>query len=83
MIVVLPDEPEVLDLPLTPHIPAAVNIWQNVVQPASLGLTGLSIIVTGLAAFIARRQHHKELAQIQARARAVEAAPATPETKEA
>jgi formate dehydrogenase iron-sulfur subunit len=72
LIVVLPDHPEVLDLPLKPQIPAAVSAWQNVVQPASLGLTGLSVIVTGLAAIIARRHHRQELQQIQAREREVE-----------
>jgi formate dehydrogenase iron-sulfur subunit len=81
VIVVLPDEPEVLDLPLNPQIPAAVNIWQNVVQPASLGLTGLSIVVTGLAAFIARRNHQKELARLQARNHTTEAVPASPAEK--
>jgi len=67
VIVVLPDEPEVLDLPVKPEIPAMVHAWQNVVQPMSLGLTGLSIAVTGLAAFIARRNHKQELERIRRR----------------
>jgi formate dehydrogenase iron-sulfur subunit len=66
VILVLPDEPEVLDLPTDPQTPALVSTWQKVVQPASLGLTGLSVIVTGLAAFMARRNHHKELERIRA-----------------
>ena len=74
LIVVLPDNPEVLDLPLNPQIPAAISAWQNVVQPASLGLTGLSVIVTGLAAIIARRHHRQEVRRIQAREREAEAA---------
>lgn len=65
LIAVLPDNPEAFDLPLNPQVPMMVETWQNVVQPASLGLTGLSIAVTGLAAFIARRNHAKELARLE------------------
>ena len=82
MIVVLPDDPEVLDLPLNPQIPAAVQTWQNVVQPASLGLTGLSILVTGLAAFIARRNHHQELERMHQHPNTTAAPGPTVETKE-
>ncbi len=58
---VLPDDPEVLDLPTNPAPPLTVNAWQKVVQPATLGLTGLGIVVTGVAAVIARRNHMQEL----------------------
>ena len=64
VIMVLPDDPEVLDLPAKPDVPLLVNTWQKVVQPAALGLTGLSIVVTGLAAVIARRNHMQELKQL-------------------
>lgn len=64
VIVVMPEEAEALDLPANPQIPALVKSWQNVIQPASLGLTGLSVIVTGLAAFIARRNHKKEVERL-------------------
>ena len=66
VIMVLPDDPEVLDLPAKPDVPLLVNTWQKVVQPAALGLTGLSIAVTGLAAVIARRNHMQELKVLHA-----------------
>lgn len=66
VIMVLPDDPEILDLPVNPQISLPVNTWQNVVKPMSLGLTGLSVAVTGLAAVIARRNHMKELATLHA-----------------
>jgi formate dehydrogenase iron-sulfur subunit len=64
VIVVLPDEPETLDLPANPEIPAMVTVWQQAVQPTSLLLTGFSLIVSGAAAFIARRNHKKELERL-------------------
>lgn len=82
VIVVLPDDPEVLDLPLNPQIPAAVQTWQKVVQPASLGLTGLSILVTGVAAFIARRNHHKELERTHSHSKTAVTPKSNSETKE-
>jgi hypothetical protein len=47
-----------------------------VVQPASLGLTGLSILVTGVAAFIARRNHQRELERMRSGQGEGEVAPA-------
>ncbi|NJN83424.1 MAG: hypothetical protein HC802_14825 [Caldilineaceae bacterium] len=64
VVMVLPDDPETLDLPANPTIPTPMKLWQKVVQPASMGLTGLSILVTGLAAVIARRNHMRELQQV-------------------
>lgn len=61
VIMVLPDDPDVLDLPVDPRTTVAVQAWQKVVQPASMGITGLSILVTGIAAVIARRNHMKEI----------------------
>lgn len=66
VIMLLPDEPEAFNLPVNPQIPFAVNAWQKVVQPASLGLTGLSLLVTGVAAVIARRNHVQEVKRLHA-----------------
>ncbi len=66
VVLVLPDDPEVLDLPANPEAPLLVNTWQKVVQPAALGLTSLSVVVTGVAAVIARRNHMQELKQLHA-----------------
>ncbi|MCL4299861.1 MAG: 4Fe-4S binding protein [Anaerolineae bacterium] len=82
VIVVLPDDPETLDLPLNPQIPAAIQTWQKVVQPASLGLTGLAVLTTGLAAFIARRNHHKELERMRQQPRVKAASSPTSDAKE-
>ena len=67
VIMVLPDDPEVLDLPANPAPPLTVNTWQKVVQPVTLGLTGLSVVVTGIAAVIARRNHMQELRDLHSR----------------
>ena len=64
VIMVLPDEPEMLNLPADPDVPLALNVWQKAVQPVSMGLTGLSVLVTGLAAIIARRNHMQELKEL-------------------
>lgn len=61
VILVLPDEPAALNLPAQPQIPLTVTAWQKAVQPLSLGMTGLSIVVTGIAAVIARRNHVQEV----------------------
>lgn len=61
LIVVSPDDPETLELPANPQAPAMVEVWQQAVQPTSLILTGFSLIVTGAAALIARRNHKKEI----------------------
>jgi formate dehydrogenase iron-sulfur subunit len=66
-IVVLPDSPEALDLPVDPQVSTTVKTWQKVVQPASLSLTGLSVLVTGVAAIIARRNHMQEVAHLHQR----------------
>jgi len=75
LIVVLPDDPETLDLPLDPQLPVVADLWQDVVQPASVGLTGLSIVVAGLAAIIARRNHKQELERLHAHTNEPEAVP--------
>lgn len=84
MVIVLPDDPEVLDLPANPQPPVMVNAWQKVVQPASLGLTALSVMVTGVMAVFARRNHMSELKRLHAESEPVAAAPeaVAPEKKE-
>jgi hypothetical protein len=62
---VLPDEPEALELPADPSAPFLVEAWQKVVQPASIGLTGLSIAFTAVAAVIARRNHMREMSDLE------------------
>ena len=70
VIMVLPNDPETLDLPPDPKYPLTAASWQKVVQPASVGLTSLSIAVTGLAAIIARRNHKRELEHLHEQAAA-------------
>ena len=67
VVMVLPDDPEVLDLPANPAPRLTVTAWQTVVQPATMGFTGLGIVVTGLAAVIARRNHMQELRELHSR----------------
>ena len=79
VVMVLPDQPEQLDLPANPQIPAVLNTWQNVVQPASVGLLGFSLAFTGLAAIIARRNHKKEVAHLHVQNSAEETAAVQPD----
>lgn len=66
VVMVLPDDPERLDLPTDPSPPVIATAWQNVVQPGAIGLTVGTAVVAGLAAVIARRNHMKELEQMAA-----------------
>lgn len=69
--------PESVGLPMAPPpTPASVHLWQNVVKPASAGLTGLALAVTAGAFAIARRNHQRELAELEAEAVPVVEAPA-------
>ncbi len=70
VIMVLPDNPSVLDLPLDPAPGLSLNVWQNIVQPASVGITGFSIFVTGLSFIAARRNHLREVKTLHAEAEA-------------
>jgi hypothetical protein len=65
VIMVVPDDPEVLDLPIAPDPPLVSRAWQRVVQPGAIALTGASIAVAGIAAVIARRNHMAELEVIE------------------
>lgn len=64
VVMVLPDDPDILELPVDPSPPLMVNAWQQVVQPASLGLTALSAVVTGALAIVARRNHVAEVERL-------------------
>lgn len=62
LITVLRYDPESVGLPLTPRpTPPTIRLWQDVVQPATAGLTGLALAVTAGAFAIARRNHRREL----------------------
>lgn len=65
VIALLPARPEEFELPADPQISGLTVGWQKVTQPASLGLTALSVVATGLAAIIARRTHMKEMRTIE------------------
>ena len=65
VIMVLPDEPSALGLPENPSSPVTLQAWQKVVQPASVGLTSLSVAVAAVAAVISRRNHMRELKEYE------------------
>ncbi|MDJ0792124.1 MAG: 4Fe-4S dicluster domain-containing protein [Acidimicrobiia bacterium] len=65
VILVLPDDPEVLGLPRDPDPPTVANVWQGVVQPVSIGLIGATAVAAGVAGVIARRNHMAELRDIE------------------
>lgn len=68
MIVVLPDAPEAMGLPADPQVPLAATAWQRVVKPLNVGITAATMLVAGLAAVIARRNHQREMALLEAAA---------------
>lgn len=72
VILILPDHPAALGLPERPTTSRAINVWQKTVQPASVGLTGLTLIASGLAFIFARREHVRELRALEAAERADE-----------
>jgi len=61
LIVVLPDTPEAFGLPTEPDLGVPTTAWQDVVQPAGLGVTAFSVVAAGVAAVIARRNHMQEI----------------------
>jgi formate dehydrogenase iron-sulfur subunit len=71
VLIVAPDDPEILDLPADPKPPIAAGVWQRVVQPGTLALTAATAVAAGVAAVIARRNHNQELATIAADAEPV------------
>ncbi|MFO7778340.1 MAG: 4Fe-4S dicluster domain-containing protein [Nitriliruptoraceae bacterium] len=66
VLMVLPDEPEAMGLPLDPEIPTVTEAWQDFAQPIGLGVMGASIVGAGVAAVIARRNHMNELRELEA-----------------
>jgi formate dehydrogenase iron-sulfur subunit len=66
VLVVLPDDPEVLDLPVNPRAPTVAAVWQSVVQPAAVGISAATAVAAGLGALIARRNHTREIEELEA-----------------
>lgn len=65
VVMVLPDRPEVLDLPIDPSPTAVMNTWTDYVQPASLVLTAGATVAAGVMGVIARRNHMLELKELE------------------
>jgi len=66
VLVVLPDDPDVLDLPVDPRSPTVTTVWQSVVQPMAVGVSAATAVAAGVGAVIARRNHMRELAELEA-----------------
>jgi formate dehydrogenase iron-sulfur subunit len=66
LILVLPDDPETLDIPVDPPpVPAVTDVWKNFVQPMSMSATALAAVGAGVLAIIARRNHMAEVRDIE------------------
>ena len=57
---VLPDAPEVFELPVSPQVPGIVSAWQDVIQPLGWGLGGAAIVGLSLNYLVARANVNKE-----------------------
>lgn len=66
MLVVMPGDPEKLDIPSDPKIPFMADAWQKVVQPAAVGITLGAFAIAGGASLIARRRHEQEVEELEA-----------------
>ncbi len=66
MLVVAPDDPELLDIPLDPKTPFMADVWQKVVQPGAVALTLGATVLAGIGGVIARRRHQEELVVLEA-----------------
>lgn len=53
-------------LPADPRSPTVTQVWQSVVQPAAVGVTAASAVAAGVAGVIARRNHMREVAELEA-----------------
>jgi formate dehydrogenase iron-sulfur subunit len=62
LLMILLDKPAVLGLPEDPEPVTQLDVWNKVVQPASVGISALSVAAAGLAFVVARRQHLREKA---------------------
>ncbi|MEN8041308.1 MAG: 4Fe-4S dicluster domain-containing protein [Actinomycetota bacterium] len=66
MILVLPDDPETLDIPADPPpVPIVTDIWKNVIQPASMAATAVAAVGAGVLGIIARKNHLAELREVE------------------
>ena len=72
VLVVAPDDPETLGLPIDPRSPAVTRVWQSVVQPVSVGVGAATAVAAGVGAVIARRNHLREVKELEAAAAASE-----------
>lgn len=66
LLVVMPDDPEKLDIPIDPQVPFMAATWQKVVQPAAVGLTLGAALIAGGAGVIARYRHQQEVEELEA-----------------
>ena len=66
LLVVMPDDQEMLDIPIDPKSPFMADAWQKIVQPGAFGLTVGAAVVAGAAGLIARRRHEEELVILEA-----------------
>jgi formate dehydrogenase iron-sulfur subunit len=65
LLITLLDQPSAYGLPAKPVMPATLTVWQDVVQPATTGLSALAAAAMGLMFIVARRQHAREKAEAQ------------------
>jgi formate dehydrogenase iron-sulfur subunit len=66
LLVVTPEDPSVHGLPADPQTATPIGLWQDIVQPAAVGLTAATAVAAGVGAVIARRNHMQELREIEA-----------------
>ncbi|MDX2343860.1 MAG: 4Fe-4S dicluster domain-containing protein [Acidimicrobiia bacterium] len=66
MLVVTPDDPELLDIPIDPKKPFMADAWQKVVQPGAVVLTLGTAVLAGAAAVISRKNHEQEMVIVEA-----------------
>jgi formate dehydrogenase iron-sulfur subunit len=78
LLMVLPDAPAVLGLPANPQTPAALNVWQSMDQPVTFGVSLSSVLFTGLAFIVARREHKRAQAALHTAEESIER-PAVPQ----
>lgn len=65
LLVVTPFEPGRHGLPEDPQTVTPIGLWQDVVQPATVGLTAAAAVAAGVGAVIARRNHMAELRELE------------------
>jgi formate dehydrogenase iron-sulfur subunit len=64
LLIILLDQPNAYGLPAKPVVPSTLTVWQDVVQPATTGLSALAAATMGLMFIVARRQHAREKAEM-------------------